>query len=84
MEFTIRDDVTFHDGKKLTAEDVVFSVKRITDPKFGSPQLGQFNKITDAVATGTSSAPTSTRRATTNARDRHEDVRAIALTPCGG
>ncbi|GGH18399.1 ABC transporter substrate-binding protein [Alsobacter metallidurans] len=52
MEFTIRDDVTFHDGKKLTPEDVVFSVKRITDPKFGSPQLGQFNKITDAVATG--------------------------------
>ncbi|MFX7608910.1 ABC transporter substrate-binding protein, partial [Acinetobacter baumannii] len=42
--------VTFHDGKKLTAEDVAYSVKRITDPKFASPQLGQFDKITDAVA----------------------------------
>ena len=31
IEFTLRDDVTFHDGSKLTAEDVVFSVKRITD-----------------------------------------------------
>ncbi|WP_460449695.1 ABC transporter substrate-binding protein [Alsobacter sp. SYSU BS001988] len=52
MEFTLRDDVTFHDGQKLTAEDVVFSVRRIIDPKFGSPQLGQFNKIVDAAATG--------------------------------
>ena len=48
--FTIRDDVTFHDGQKLTAEDVVFSVKRITDPAFASPQLGQFQSITNAVA----------------------------------
>ncbi|MHB2266106.1 ABC transporter substrate-binding protein [Aliihoeflea sp. PC F10.4] len=51
VEFKIRDDVSFHDGEKLTAEDVVFSVKRITDPEFASPQLGQFNSITDAVAT---------------------------------
>src|SRR3954462_118130 len=36
IEFQIRDDVTFHDGQKLTPEDVVYSVKRITDPKFGS------------------------------------------------
>ena len=32
IEFTLRDDVTFHDGQKLTAEDVAFSVQRITDP----------------------------------------------------
>ncbi len=51
MEFQLRDDVTFHDGSKLTADDVVFSVKRITDPEFKSPQLGQFNKIVEAKAT---------------------------------
>ena len=50
IQFRIRDDVTFHDGEKLTADDVVFSVKRITDPEFASPQLGQFNGIIDAVA----------------------------------
>lgn len=50
IRFKIRDDVSFHDGTKLTAEDVAFSVKRITDPAFASPQLGQFNQITDAVA----------------------------------
>ncbi len=52
VEFTLRDDITFHDGTPLTAADVVFSVKRIINPEFRSPQLGQFSKITDAVANG--------------------------------
>ncbi|WP_026872906.1 ABC transporter substrate-binding protein [Inquilinus limosus] len=52
IEFQIRDDITFHDGQKLTAEDVAYSIRRITDPKLASPQLGQFNKITAAEATG--------------------------------
>ncbi len=52
IEFTFRTDAKFHDGAPLTVEDVVFSVKRITDPAFGSPQLGQFNKIVKAEATG--------------------------------
>jgi peptide/nickel transport system substrate-binding protein len=47
--FTLRRDVTFHDGSKLTAEDVAFSVKRITDAAFASPQRGQFDKIVAAV-----------------------------------
>ncbi|KUF11809.1 ABC transporter substrate-binding protein [Pseudoponticoccus marisrubri] len=45
LVLTIRDGVTFHDGEPLTAEDVAFSVNRIIDPEFGSPQLGQFNQI---------------------------------------
>uniref|UniRef100_A0A9E7ZJ03 ABC transporter substrate-binding protein n=1 Tax=Bosea sp. NBC_00436 TaxID=2969620 RepID=A0A9E7ZJ03_9HYPH len=50
IEFDLRSDIAFHDGSKLTADDIVYSVKRITDPKFASPQLGQFDKITDATA----------------------------------
>src|ERR1700758_4732164 len=45
IEFQLRSDVKFHDGSKLTAEDVAYSVQRITDPKFASPQLGQFDQI---------------------------------------
>jgi peptide/nickel transport system substrate-binding protein len=45
IEFTIRTDVRFHDGTPLTAEDVVFSVRRIIDPAFRSPQLSQFDSI---------------------------------------
>ncbi|MGX1100143.1 ABC transporter substrate-binding protein [Amorphus sp. MBR-141] len=50
VQFNLRDDITFHDGEPLTAEDVVYSIERITDPDFGSPQLGQFNKIVKAEA----------------------------------
>lgn len=46
--FTIRDDVKFHDGSDLTPEDVVFSVRRITNADFGSPQLSQFATIASA------------------------------------
>jgi peptide/nickel transport system substrate-binding protein len=50
--FTLRDDVAFHDGQRLTADDVAFSVNRIIDKKFASPQLSQFNKILSATASG--------------------------------
>src|SRR3954470_10842287 len=55
IDFDIRSDVKFHDGTPLTAEDVVYSVKRITNPQFKSPQLGQFNSIVaaDIVQPGT-------------------------------
>ena len=55
IEFQLRTDIVFHNGAKLTADDVVYSVKRITDPKLGSPQLGQYDKIKNAVATGPAS-----------------------------
>jgi peptide/nickel transport system substrate-binding protein len=48
IDFAIRTDVKFHDGSALTPDDVVFSVKRITNPAFKSPQLGQFNSIVAA------------------------------------
>jgi peptide/nickel transport system substrate-binding protein len=48
IDFEIRADVKFHDGTPLTPEDVMFSVKRITNPAFKSPQLGQFNSIINA------------------------------------
>jgi peptide/nickel transport system substrate-binding protein len=50
--FTIRDDIAFHDGTKLTPEDVVFSVRRITNPAFKSPQLSQFDQIVAAEVVG--------------------------------
>lgn len=52
VDFVLRDDIKFHNGTPLTADDVVYSVKRITNPDFKSPQLGQFSKIVDAKATG--------------------------------
>ena len=52
IEFELESNIKFHDGTPLTAEDVVFTVKRITDPAFKSPQLSQFNSIVDATVSG--------------------------------
>ena len=35
--FKLRDDVTFCSGKKFTAEDVVYSIKRLKDPAIKGP-----------------------------------------------
>lgn len=49
-KFTLRDDIFFHDGEQLTAEDVVFSLERIQDPANTSSQIGSFSNISEAVA----------------------------------
>lgn len=50
--FKIREDVKFTNGASLTAEDVVFSIERILDPEFKSPQAANFNIIASAEADG--------------------------------
>lgn len=35
--FKLRDDVSFCDGKKFTADDVVYTINRLIDPKTNSP-----------------------------------------------
>lgn len=50
--YALREDATFHDGSPLTAEDVVFSLKRHLDPDAGSFWSGPFAKVADITATG--------------------------------
>ena len=52
LDFEIRQGVTFHDGSKLTADDVAYSVNRIIDPKLKSPQFSQFSQIIKAEVVG--------------------------------
>jgi peptide/nickel transport system substrate-binding protein len=47
-QFTLREDVKFHNGEPFTAEDAVYSVKRIIDPAFNSQIAGNFSTIKDA------------------------------------
>ena len=63
IEFQLRNDVTFHDGSKLTAEDVAYSVQRIIDPKFASPQLSQFDQIVKGEVTGPDTVTLTTKSA---------------------
>ena len=46
----IRDDVKFHDGSPLTADDVAFTYNTIIDPKSASPQAGDYDALKEAKA----------------------------------
>jgi peptide/nickel transport system substrate-binding protein len=48
--FKLRDDVTFCDGKKMTADDVVYSIKRWIDPATRSPVVWRAGPVDDVVA----------------------------------
>jgi peptide/nickel transport system substrate-binding protein len=61
ITFKIRSGVKFHDGTSLTAEDVVFSIRRITDPALRSPQLSQFDQIASAEATDAATVTVKTK-----------------------
>lgn len=45
----LRPGIKFHNGEAFSADAVVFSVKRIIDPKFNSEQISFFNTIKDAL-----------------------------------
>lgn len=41
----LRDDVTWHDGLPFTADDVVFTIRSIQTPDYGSPLANTFEKV---------------------------------------
>jgi ABC-type transport system substrate-binding protein len=52
--FRLRPGVTFHNGREMTAEDVKYSLDRVTNPETQSPGAGFFGSIAgyDAMADG--------------------------------
>lgn len=38
--FVIKKDAKFHDGKKVTADDVIFTIEKIKNPIIKSPRIG--------------------------------------------
>ena len=48
--FTLRDDVTFHDGRPFVADDVVKTIDRVLDPEVASPQRSKLATVTDVTA----------------------------------
>ncbi len=43
--FTLRDNIYFHDGKPVTADDVVFTINEIKDPVIKSPKKGNWDGV---------------------------------------
>lgn len=52
VSLALRDDVRFHSGRPMTAEDVIFSLKRTMDPTVGSQARSVSSRITDMTADG--------------------------------
>ncbi|MGH2627207.1 MAG: ABC transporter substrate-binding protein, partial [Anaerolineales bacterium] len=50
--FTLRRNVKFHNGRPMTADDVVYSINRIRDPATKSPRAGDFAEVESIRATG--------------------------------
>lgn len=48
-EFTLREDVKFHNGRQLQAEDVVYCLERLIDPEH-SAKAGEFAAISSVEA----------------------------------
>lgn len=45
-DFVIKDNAYFHDGKKVTADDVIFTVRKILDPVIKSPKKINWEGVT--------------------------------------
>ncbi len=56
--FTLRPGVVFHNGREMTAEDVKYSLDRVTNPETQSPGAGFFGSIAgyDAMSDGTATS----------------------------
>jgi peptide/nickel transport system substrate-binding protein len=52
-EFTLRDDVTFHDGERLDAADVVFTYRTLLDPASESPLVSFYSIVEQVEAVDT-------------------------------
>ena len=50
--FKLRQGVVFHDGSKLTPEDVIYTISRVKDPKTGSTARALAAQIAEVVADG--------------------------------
>jgi len=50
LEFKLRPNVKFHDGSTMTSEDVKFTLERLLDDKFASPNRSKVSAIDQVTA----------------------------------
>jgi peptide/nickel transport system substrate-binding protein len=62
--FHLRKDVTFHDGSPFTADDVVYSYRRIIDEKLAN--VDKFSAVTDVTAPDPSTVRITVKQPTPN------------------
>jgi peptide/nickel transport system substrate-binding protein len=51
--FTLKDNLTFHDGTKLTTDDIAFTIQKIQEPNLKSPRRPDWTNISVQVKSPT-------------------------------
>ncbi|MEU6143549.1 ABC transporter substrate-binding protein [Streptomyces sp. NPDC047081] len=74
MDITLRDDVTFHSGRKLTANDVIFTLKKVQDPATGAANQPIAAQIKTMKAVGDHELKLTFSKATPNVFDLFETM----------
>ncbi|MER5429981.1 ABC transporter substrate-binding protein [Streptomyces sp. NPDC002588] len=74
MDITLRDDVTFHSGRKLTADDVIFTLKKVQDPATGAANQPIAAQIKTMKAEGDHELKLTFSKATPNIFDLFETM----------
>ncbi|SCK26068.1 ABC transporter substrate-binding protein [Streptomyces sp. WMMB 322] len=75
--FTLRDGVTWHDGSKFSADDVVYSYKRIIDKKLGN--AWRFEGVKDITAPDRSTVVIKLKEPMTNLLSRIGGHKGLAI-----
>ncbi len=79
--FHLRDGVTFHNGRPLTADDVVYSYNRIMDPDVGANNAYRFGSVDSVTAVDDSTVEIHLTRPTPNLLVNIGGFKGMAIIP---
>ncbi|MEX2422373.1 MAG: ABC transporter substrate-binding protein [Acidimicrobiia bacterium] len=79
--FTLRDGVTFHNGRDFTADDVVYSYNRIMDPDVAAANAFRFASIEEVVAVDDRTVEINLSRPTPNLLVNIGAFKGMAIVP---
>lgn len=79
--FTLREGVTFHNGRELTADDVVYSYQRIMDPDVGANNAFRFGSVESVSAPDARTVVMTLTRPTPNLLVNIGAFKGMAIVP---
>lgn len=79
--FTLRDGVTWHNGRPFVADDVVYSYDRIMDPDFGAANAFRFASVESVTAPDDTTVVITLTRPTPNLLESIGAFKGMAIIP---
>ncbi|GIU92544.1 MAG: ABC transporter substrate-binding protein [Acidimicrobiia bacterium] len=79
--FSLREDVVFHNGRPLVADDVVYSFERLMDPDLGAANAFRFASIEEVTAIDDHTVQITLNRPTPNLLEIVGGFKGMAIVP---